>query len=123
MQGKKKPGAVVVTESAAQAALRRGPVPELEPDEERVMRMRLGATLPLSARLERIATATDAEIEILAYEVEAFLHAKEHQQRATHSCAPTLAGVCVGPNSVTCASLPTTSRVKEKILRALRKKT
>ncbi len=108
MQGKKKPGAVVVTESAAQAALRRGSVPELEPDEERVMRMRLGATLPLSARLERIATATDAEIEILAYEVEAFLHAKEpSQQRATHSCAPA----------------PTTSRVKEKILRALRKKT
>jgi hypothetical protein len=108
MQGKKRSGSVVVTESAAQAALRRGPVPELEPLEEKVMRMHLGAALPLSARLERIATATDAEIEILAYEIEAFQHMNGHaRQAASASCAPS----------------PTTSRVKEKIVRALRKKT
>jgi len=108
MQGKKRSGAVVVTESAAQAVLRRGPVPELEPEEENVIRMRLGATLPLSARLERIATASDTEIEILAYEIESFLHAKERSQgRAASPCTP----------------VPTTSRVKEKIVRALRKKT
>ena len=107
MQGKKKLGAVI-TESAAQAALRRGSVSALEPEEEKVIRMRVGAALPLSARLERIATATDAEIEILAYEIEAFLHMKEsNPPTAQPSCAP---------------SLPAVSRIKEKIVRALRKK-
>ena len=107
MQGKKRPGAAVVTESAAQAALRRGPVPELAPEEERVMRMRLGAGVPLSARLERIATATDAEIEILSYEIEAFLRMKERSSRSA-TAVP--------------APATSTSRVKEKIVRALRKK-
>jgi hypothetical protein len=111
MQGKKRVGAAVVTESAAQAALRRGSLSALEPlepEEEKVLRMRLGASLPLSARLEHIATASDAEIEILAYEIEAFLHMKEQGLRAAHaSPAP---------------AEPTVSRVKEKILRALRKK-
>lgn len=107
MQGKKRPGSALVTESAAQAALRRGPVPELEPVEEKAMRMRLGAALPLSARLERIATATDAEIEILAYEIEAFQRMNERRRQ--------VAGASLTPS-------PTTSRVKEKIVRALRKK-
>ncbi len=49
MQGKKRAAAAVITESVAQAALRRGSVSALEAEEEKVMRMRLGATLPLSA--------------------------------------------------------------------------
>ena len=36
----------VVTEATAQAALRRGPAQELAPDEERALRMRLGAPPP-----------------------------------------------------------------------------
>ncbi len=103
MQGKKRTG--VVTARSVQAVLRRGPAPELAPDEEKLMRMRLGAALPLSARLERIASATDAEIEILAFEIEAYLRLKERAAR--------------GPVR---AAAPKTSRVKEKIVRVLRKK-
>ena len=108
MQGKQRRGSVVVAEGAAQAALRRGPATALAPEEEKVMRMRLGAGLPLSARLERIATSTDAEIELLAYEIEAFLHMRERASRAPAAARP--------------APVPTASRVKEKIVRALRKK-
>jgi hypothetical protein len=104
MDVKRQTGTAVVTESAAQAVLRRGPAAELAPDEEKVMRMRLGASLPLSGRLERIATATDAEIELLAYEIEAFLHLRDRR-------APPAA-----------CTTPTASRAKEKIVRALRKK-
>ena len=80
----------VVTESAVQATLRRGSQPSLAADEERLMRMRVGAGLPLGARLERLATATDAEIEVLAYEIEAYLVLKERrvaneQRRAARS--------------------------------------
>ena len=113
MQGKKMPGASVVTmvtESVAQAALRRGAAADLAPQEEKLLRMRLGAGLPLSARLERIAAATDAEIEVLAYEIEAYLRWKDGQPRAARA-------------SPTPAPAPSTSRVKEKIVRALRKKT
>jgi hypothetical protein len=106
MQGKKRTG-VVVTEKAVQAVLRRGPAPALAPDEEKVMRMRLGAALPLSARLERIASATDAQIEILAFEIEAYLHLEERRSAVR---APAR------------AAAPRASRVKEKIVRALRKK-
>jgi hypothetical protein len=98
----------VVTEQAAQSALRRGAATELDATEERALRMRLGASLPLSARLERIAVATDAEIELLAYEIEGFL--KLEERRAAPAPAPATAAV------------PTTSRTKEKIVRALRKK-
>jgi hypothetical protein len=107
MQGKKRPGPVVLAEDAAQAALRRGAeLSHLASDEEKVIRMRLGAGLPPSARLERIATASDAEIELLAYEIEAFLHLKERSPRPAPAAPP----------------VPTTSRVKEKIVRALRRK-
>ncbi|HUK65824.1 MAG TPA: hypothetical protein VLV17_03295 [Anaeromyxobacteraceae bacterium] len=99
MYTKKGAGTVEVTESAAQALLRRGEVTELGPEEEKVMRMRLGASLPLSTRLGRLPLATDAEIELLAYEIEAYLHLRERSR------------------------LPrTSSRAKEKIVRALRRK-
>jgi len=104
----RRTGTAVVTEQAAQSALRRGAAPELDATEERALRMRLGASLPLSARLERIAVATDAEIELLAYEIEGFLKLKA--RRAAAAAAPTRAAV------------PAASRTKEKIVRALRKK-
>jgi hypothetical protein len=105
MHGKKRTGTAVVTESTAQAVLRHGPAHDLAPDEERVMRMRLGASLPLSARLERIAVASDAEIEVMAYEIEAWLHLRD-------------AASCPAARP----AAPTASRTKEKIVRALRKK-
>jgi len=104
MDGKKATGTAVVTESAAQAVLRRGAAVDLASDEEKVMRMRLGASLPLSARLERIAVATDTEIELLAYEIEAFLRLRERAAPPQRAAAPRA------------------SRAKEKIVRALRKK-
>ena len=98
MDGKKT---AVVTESAVQAALRRGPAVELSSEEEKAMRMRLGAALPRGARLERkVLRGTDAELELLAYEIEAYLRIRQ--------AAPRLA--------------PRDSRAKEKIVRALRKK-
>jgi len=106
MSGTRRTRTAVVTEQAAQSALRRGAALDLDATEERALRMRLGASLPLSARLERIAVATDAEIELLAYEIEGFLKLKERRAAA----APARAAV------------PTTSRTKEKTVRALRKK-
>lgn len=95
----------MVTESAVQAVLRRGPARALAPGEERLMRMRVGASLPLSARLERIAVATDAEIDLLSYEIEAWLRLKG---RVAGLAAPRVR--------------PAPSRTKEKIVRALRRK-
>jgi hypothetical protein len=107
MNERKTAGTAVVTESAAQGALRRGSPARLAADEERALRMRLGASLPRAATLDRLAVASDAEIEVLAYELEAFL-----KLRAGRGSAPRTATVAV----------PTASRAKEKIVRALRKK-
>jgi hypothetical protein len=103
MDGKKT---AVVTESAVQAALRRGPAVELGAEEEKAMRMRLGASLPRGAALERkVLAGTDAELELLAFEIEAFLAMRSRGQVA----AP--------------QATPRDSRAKEKIVRALRRKT
>jgi hypothetical protein len=108
MVTKRKSGTGVVTEGAAQAALRRGPARELSPEEEKVMRMRLGAAPPRAAPLERAGEGlTDLEIEVRAAEIEAFLRWKARdEERAAPVRAP--------------APLP--SRTKEKIVRALRKR-
>ncbi len=108
-------GTAVVTESAVQATLRRGSQPTLTADEERTIRMRIGAGLPLSARLDRIATATDAEIELLSYEIEAYLVLKERRARRGTGAAKT-------PTARAPRAATTTSRAKEKIVRALRRK-
>jgi hypothetical protein len=108
----------VITEAAAQAALRRGPAPELAPDEERVTRMRLGAPLPRGAPLERkVLAGSDAEIELLAWEIETFLRWKAHVEaaRAARPAARPAA-------TVARAAMPISSRTKEKIVRALRRK-
>lgn len=102
MEGKKT---AVVTESAVQAALRRGPAVELSAEEEQAMRMRLGAALPRTAPLERkVLEGSDAELELLAFEIEAFLHRRNH-------------GLSDRPRAA-----PRDSRAKEKIIRALRKR-
>jgi hypothetical protein len=102
MDGKKT---AVVTESAVQAALRRGPAVELGAEEEKAMRMRLGASLPRAARLERkVLEGSDAELELLAFEIEAFLELRS--RTAAGRARPA----------------PRDSRTKEKIVRALRKK-
>ena len=108
MSGTRRTRTAVATEQAGQSALRRGAAPELDATEERALRMRLGASLPLSARLERIAVATDVEIELLAYEIEAFLQLKA--RRVSQAAPPVRAGA------------PAASRTKEKIVRALRRK-
>ena len=119
MQGRQRTGTGVVTESAVQATLRRGSQPTLAPDEERLLRMHVGAGLPLSARLQRVATATDTEIELLSYEIEAYLVLKERRGRpASSSATPARAS---GPERVP-ARTTTASRTKEKIVRGLRKK-
>ena len=107
METKKNGTATVVTEGAAQAALRRGPARRLDAQEERVLRMRLGATPPRGAPLERAAEPlTDLEIEVLSYELEAYM--KWRARRPTSAGAVPIA--------------PRASRTKEKIVRALRKK-
>ena len=110
----------VVTEAAAQHALRRGPSPALDAEEERVARMRLGAPPPRTARLERKAkTGSEAEIELLAFEIEAFQRWKAHllAVRAGRAAQPATSRAPAAPQAIS-----TPSRTKEKIVRALRKK-
>lgn len=101
----KKTSTVVVTEPAAQAVLRRGATTELAPEEERVIRMRLGAAPVKTAPLETAAGGrSDLEIELLAAEIEAHLRWREHKAHQSRAVAPQ------------------PSRAKEKIVRALRRK-
>ena len=105
MSTKRNASVGVVTEGGAHAALRRGPTTELSPEEEKVMRMRLGAAPPRAAPLERsFEGPSDLEIEIRAAEIEAWMKWKA---RAAER-APAVA--------------PAPSRTKEKIVRALRRK-
>jgi hypothetical protein len=103
----------VVTEAAAQAALRRRTSPELAPEEDRALRMRLGAPAPRAAPLERKALGGDLEIELLAFEIEAFMKWKAHLEAVRAANPAPVAAPAVAP---------TTSRTKEKIVRALRRK-
>lgn len=110
MSGTRRSRTAVVTEQAAQSALRRGAAAGLDATEERALRMRLGASVPLSARLERLAVASDQEIELLACEIEAYLQLRARRAAAAPAPAPARAAV------------PAASRAKEKIVRALRRK-
>jgi len=103
---RKNGGVRVVTEAGAHAALRRAPAQELSAEEDRVVRMRLGASPPREAPLERsFEEPSDLEIEIRAAEIEAWLRWKAH---AAERAEPRAA--------------PLASRTKEKIVRALRRK-
>jgi hypothetical protein len=99
----------IVTEDAAQSVLRRGPATELSAQEEQVMRMRLGASPPRSAPLERaVERLSDLEIEVYAAEIEAYMRWKAREGSSVRERAP--------------SSSPLPSRTKEKIVRALRRK-
>lgn len=113
MAEKRKSRTAVVTEGSAQSVLRRAGAPELSSEEEKVMRMRLGATPPRTARLEQAVEGdAELEIELRAMEIEAWMKWKAHVAGRT----PAAAGARP-------AATPRTgnSRAKEKIVRALRK--
>jgi hypothetical protein len=98
-------GIAVVNEGGVHGALRRGSTKELSPEEEKVMRMRVGAAPPRAAPLERsFESASDLEIEIRAAEIEAWMKWKARLAERSRTPAP----------------VP--SRAKERIIRALRKK-
>jgi hypothetical protein len=95
----------VVNEGGVHGTLRRAATKELSPEEEKVMRMRVGASPPRAAPLERsFDGSSDLEIEIRAAEIEAWM--KWKARLADRPRAPA----------------PAPSRAKEKIIRALRKK-
>ncbi len=110
----------VVTEGAAQAALRRGPTRDLTAEEEKVMRMRLGAALPRTSELEWTPDelSEDQQIELQAMQIEAWMKWKDHlaAQRAARTAT-------AAPARTAALPAPQVSRTKEKIVRALRKKT
>lgn len=118
-----RPSTAVVTEGAAQAALRRGPARELAADEEKVMRMRLGAALPRTAELEWTdrELSEDQQIELQAMQIEAWMRWKHHL--AAHRAAAGRAGQATRAAPARALPAPQASRTKEKIVRALRKKT
>lgn len=108
MATNRKSGVGVVTEADVQGVLRRAPARELAPEEDKVMRMRLGASPPRTAPLERAGEGpSDLEIELRAAEIEAWMRWKAH--RADRPEPPRTAA-------------PVPSRAKEKIIRALRRK-
>jgi hypothetical protein len=114
-KGTSRTASTVVTEGAAQASLRRGPARELSAEEDKVMRMRLGAALPRTAELEwtERELSEDQQIELQAMQIEAWMKWKDHlaAQRAPRTA----------PGQTTLPA-PQVSRTKEKIVRALRKK-
>ena len=116
---------VVVTEAAAQAALRRGQARELTAEEEKVMRLRLGASPPATTPLEwtEEELSEDLQIELQAMQIEAWMKWKAHLGKAHLAAgraprpAPGRASASPAP-----APAPRPSRAKEKIIRALRRK-
>jgi hypothetical protein len=105
-----------VSEGEVQAALRRGPARSLAADEDRVMRMRLGASVPSREPLERKPAGNDdAEIELLAAEIEMFMRMRDQlRAHAARRARP-------APTAEQRPSAPM-SPTKAKIVRALRKK-
>jgi hypothetical protein len=119
-------GIGVVDEGGAHAALRRGPARELSAEEEKVMRMRLGASPPRTAPLERIYEApSDAEIEVRAAEIEAWMRWKARAAPRDDAAVPPIprtARAPAGGAPARSAAEPRFQISKERIIRALRKK-
>ena len=107
MVGRKKMARVVASEAAVQAVLRRGAARELSPEEEKLMRMRLGASPARDRALERTGRGVaDLEVELLAFEIDAFLKLRERRWKMERART----------------AAPQPSRAKERIIRTLRKK-
>ncbi len=110
---KRTTSGTTVTEASAQAALRRGATRALTPAEERAMRMRIGAAPARREPLEWMGTESEElEIELRAIEIETWMKMKAHRARQAARPAARAA-----PRAA-----PATSRTKEKIVRALRRK-
>ena len=108
MEMKRKSAVGIATEGHAQALLRRGPAGMLRTEEDKVLRMRLGASPPAHAALSRSAEVdSDLAIELLAAEIEVYMRWKARQEEGEVAHRP---------------ASPQPSRAKEKIVRALRKK-
>jgi len=108
MEMKRKSAVGIAREGEAQARLRRGPARTLSTEEEKVLRMRLGASPPPHAALQRSAEVeTDLDIELRAAEIEMYLRWKARQEQGDDARR---------------AAVPKPSRAKEKIVRALRRK-
>jgi hypothetical protein len=86
------------------------------------MRMRLGAALPRTAELEwtERELSEDQQIELQAMQIEAWLKWKDHL--AAQRASAGRAGQVTRPAPARTLPAPQTSRTKEKIVRALRKK-
>jgi hypothetical protein len=111
----------VATEGVAHAALRRGPVHELSAEEEKVMRMRLGAALPRTGQLEWTDSelGEDQLIELKALQIEAWTKWKAHLSATRVGRTAEDADRRTAERTL---PSPEPSRTKEKIVRALRKK-
>ena len=104
---KKKTAETTVTEASAQAVLRRRGARELAADEEKVLRMRLGASLPRKGEIEWMGTADEElAIELRAIEIETYLKLRAHQTRRV----------------VTVAAADAPPGPRTRIVRALRRK-
>ncbi len=105
---KKKTAVATVTEASAQAVLRRRGASQLAAVEERVLRMRLGATVPRKTEIEWMGSESEElAIELRALEIETYLKLRAHQARQARRAAP-----------ATRAATGT----KDKIVRALRRR-
>jgi hypothetical protein len=103
---RKKTAETTVTEASAQAVLRRRGASRLAAVEEKVLRMRLGAALPRKSEIEWMGTESqELAIELRALEIETYLKFRAHQARRG-----------------TPAAAPSSSRTRDKIVRALRRK-
>jgi len=116
-----KAAAAVVTEGAAQAVLRRGPARELSSEEEKVMRLRLGAALPRTSTLEwkEAELSEELQLELQAMQIEAWMKWKAHLAQHRASARP---ATRTAERTERSLPAPQPSRTKEKIVRALRKK-
>ena len=125
-KGMGKAASTVVTEGAAQAVLRKGPARELSAEEERVMRMRLGASLPRTGTLEWSSDelSEDQLIELQAAQIEAWMRWKEHLAtvRAPARTQDAARAPAKAQPAARTRPAPVPSRAKDKIVRALRKK-
>ena len=104
----KKTAQSTVTESSAQAVLRRSGARQLAAVEEKVLRMRLGAALPRKEEIEWMGTGSEElAIELRALEIETYLKLRAHQATQARRATP-----------ATRAATGT----KDKIVRALRRR-